>query len=1001
MRKYTKRTFLVAALTVLLILSMLFATSTLAAETPNVIFFESFENGLDWQRLGGVATDHSNEIASDGSCSVRIEDDAPVYQGQTVNQSGGARSEIIPLEKNKYYDVTVDVYNDSGNASVFLEFWNGSVSGNPLSQVSSTATDTGRWTTLSFSVMLPDGASGMTVWLYSGLANKGVAYFDNVIVKEEAPDAGQNVMDFEVKNTSYPRLYFTENELAELKSLKDQKSKNECGFIGDKTVSSLISDADKLLTQSSFKMTYYSTANVEFKIPFEEKHFTSSPAGYSGSNYPYWQEMGNQMKDMMQTLSLAYALTGEAKYADRAIELMDSLCAWSTWTEHPTINRTSLETGYFTVGVSTVYDICYDRLNDTQKTNAIKALKEKGLDKLYSDLSAFTDHNYYVNKATALAVGSCLVLDADTDAKRYLSRAYEYMDWYLKNRSASESQEGLSYTSYSLDLIAGALDIIKRVTGNDSLMSNEYMETVFVWAVMSAENASGIGPQISDVYNSTYFYTTACVMNREGGNALAGYYVGSRVFEVTDFARIVYYCPDMKSETPDEYSERTGINLKNGVIPSIGWGALRTGWGKDDMALICVANNSSQGHSHFDQNSFVLSLGNGWLLSDPGYQDYGGGYKSDYSLSYGHSTVYVDGKAQDFKGKSTLKTMMDSSAYSYLLGSAGGAYKSLSKFDRSFVMVNHSGASYYVIADELVSSSENEAHKYSFVLNAQKVSTFRQILPDGSLEGISKNRTLEGVNSFVLSGSGGSLKVSFDSKTSVHFGAWNGIGSLITVSGGDAAVSDSFCAVLAPIDGNPNKDSAAAAVSVAESFTNGNQNGVRAEYGQISDIILISKGMGVDGGGLSSDGSSATLFGLNNGEYIGYSVTEAKELTYDGKKLIESDTPISAAIYFDGSECVVNGAAGSVLKLYVPDAVDGVERDADGYVTLTLKSEREVVELGKLGTDNGDASSSDGSDDKNDGEVWITVVIIIASVVVLSAGIVVILLVFKKKKSVK
>ncbi|MBO5415602.1 MAG: heparinase II/III family protein [Clostridia bacterium] len=997
MRKELKKTAVALLLTVATVFTLLISSSVGILAKDEYVFFESFENGKgNWTNPGGGSrTDLSTEQASDGNNSIKITDEGSNYTGNFRSPK------IEGLEKGKYYDILVDVYNDSGNATVYVEFWNGTTIdhynlSNRINNVSSTATVTGKWTTVTFKVSVPEEATATTILLYSGKTNKGIMYFDNIRIKAESEDTQQNLLDLEAKTEAYPRLYFTADELNTLKGLKSETTANACGFTGSKTVASLIAEADTLLEKDSFQMTYYSTTPVTFTIPFTEKHFTSPPTGYSGSNYPYWQEMGNQMKDMMQTLSLAYSLTGEAKYADRAIALMTSLCAWSTWTEHPMVNRTSLETGYFTVGVATVYDMCYDRLTDAQKTAAVKALEEKGLSQLYADLSAFTDHNYYVNKATALAIGSCLVLDKDEDAKKYLSRAYEYIDWYLKERVSSESQEGLSYTSYSMDLISSALDCIKRVTGDTKLMSSEYMDTAFVWAVMSAENGNGYGPDISDVYSTTYFYITACVMNREQGNALAGWYISTRNFEVTDFNRIVYYCKNMRTESPDEYTARTGFNLTRGIIPNVGWGVLRTGWGRKDMTLVCVANNSSQGHSHYDQNSFVLSLGSGWLLGDPGYQDYGGGFKSDYTLSYGHSTVYVDGKSQDYKGKGTLKNMIDSSAYSYLLGSAGGAYKSLSEFDRSFIMVNHSGASYYVIADDLV-SADTTAHEYSWVLNAENITLLRTVNSDGSIGSLLKGKSMND-DKFVLSGQGGSVKVSFDTKADISYGSWNDVGSLITVSSGEKAASDSFCAVIAPINGHAGSENIAVAPTVSESFTSAKQNGVRVAYGELSDLVLVSKATGVSAVGLVSDGTSASLFGISGESYNGYSATDAKALTYNGTNLIEADAPISASIHFDTGECVLSGEKGTTVKFYLPSGAEGYDVDADGYCTVELTGDKTTIAINKI-ENNGSEDSSptiDEEEPKGNSVVVIVLVTLIA-VALVGGGLAVAIIIVKKK----
>ncbi|MBQ7384054.1 MAG: heparinase II/III family protein [Clostridia bacterium] len=1000
MRKELKKTAVALLLAVATVFTLLISGGIGISAKDEYVFFESFENGKgNWITPGGGSrTDLSTEQASDGTNSIKITDEGS-------NHTGNFRSpKIVGLYKGKYHDILVDVYNDSGNATVYVEFWNGTTIdhynlSNRINNVSSTATVTGKWTTVTFKVSVPDEATATTILLYSRKTNKGVMYFDNIRIKAESEDTQQTILDLDAKTESYPRLYFTASELNTLKGLKSETTANACGFTGSKTVEALLAEADGLLTKSSFQMTYYSTTPVTFTIPFTEKHFTSPPTGYSGSNYPYWQEMGNQMKDMMQTLSLAYSLTGETKYADRAIALMTSLCAWSTWTEHPMVNRTSLETGYFTVGVATVYDMCYDRLTDTQKTAAVTALKEKGLSQLYADLSAFTDHNYYVNKATALAIGSCLVLDKDDDAKKYLSRAYEYIDWYLKERVSSESQEGLSYTSYSMDLISAALDCVKRVTGDTKLMSSEYMDTAFVWAVMSAENGNGYGPDISDVYNNTYFYTTACVMNREQGNALAGWYVSTRNFEVTDFNRIVYYCKDMKIESPKAYTERTGFNLMRGIIPNVGWGVLRTGWERKDMTLVCVANNSSQGHSHFDQNSFVLSLGSGWLLGDPGYQDYGGGYKSDYTLSYGHSTVYVDGKSQDYKGKGTLKNMIDASSYSYLLGSAGGAYKSLSEFDRSFIMVNHSGASYYVIADDLV-SADTTAHEYSWVLNAENITLVRTVNSDGSIGSLSKGKSMND-DKFVLSGQGGSVKVSFDSKADITYGAWNDVGSLVTVNGGAKSVADSFCAVISPINGHSNSENIAIAPTVTESFTNDTQNGVRVSYGELSDLILLSKKMGVNAAGFVCDGSSASLFGINGEGYNGYSATDATSLVYNGTTLLETSAPVSASIHFDTGECVIAGEKGTTVRFYLPNGAEGYDVDADGYCTVELTGDKTTININKSennGAEETTETTDEGEETKN-GKAWIIVLSVVVAVVLVGGGITAAVITVKKKKN--
>lgn len=927
----------------LLALAMLLGTAALsgagAEEAPvvpdNVLLAESFESDFGaypsgWVGSSGLSS-RCTDYASQGAASLLVRDNS-------TSSSFWVRSPQLELEHGMYYRISVDVYNLTGNGSVFVQFYN--AAGEQTDSVSSTVTATGKWTTVNFSVQLPETAAYAVILLYSGMANRGETCYDNVLVYPEPEDAGQEIYDFELLTDAYPRLYFTDGELEELRAYAAGDGKAQADAI--------LAQADELLGQSSFSMTFYSSTTVTFTIPFTEQHFTSAPAGYSGSNYPYWQEMGNRMMEMMQALALAYALSGTETYGERAAELALSLAAWTTWTEYPTVNRTSLETGYFVTGVSTVYDLCQDCLSEDEKALLRTALVEKGLEPLYADLSSFTDHNYYVNKASALAMGSLLLLGGNEEAPRYLSRAYDFFEWYLDCRFESDSQEGLSYTSYALDLLFGGLDQLRRVTGNDTLLSHPYTNVVFRWAIMTGENVNGYGPPISDTYSNTYFYVVANVMRGTDCEGIANWYLSTRSFpDVTDFRKLVYRpaADGAPPETPEEYLARTGVNLTNGVVEGVGWGALRTGWGEDDMLLVCVGNNSSQGHSHYDQNSFVLALGGEWLLSDPGYQDYGNSAGSDYTLSYGHSTIYVDGKSQSVKGQGSLSMLLDGAAYSALRGSAAGAYRdpALSCFDRDYIMVNYGGTAYYVLVDNLAAEA---AHSYSWVLNAEGLEAARR-WNDGGYDIFSVPGSSFSGSEFFAVGSERALRIAFDRTYNISYDGWNGQGALISVGTGAASATAGFCAVISALDGRGvNSMTIADTVAVVSSYSDDAQSGVRTQHGGVYDIIVVSRGSGVSADGLVGNGLSASLLGLtDSGLYAGYAATGTTELQWGGRVLLQAGAPVSASIFFDGSESVILGQAGTQVRIYAPQGIGTQAPDAEGYCTVTLTGERTVLSV--------------------------------------------------------
>lgn len=924
---------------------LLGGVAVFADPDANVVFAEDFEG--DFSRYPTGWTGNSVDIcrttdhASVGSASMLIKD-------SSTSASVSLISPKIPLENGVYYRIEVDVMNLSGNGSVFV--WICDANGNQTDSVSTTVTETGRWTTAELTVCLPESAKSIQILLYSGQANKGETCYDNVRVTKTDGSDEQEIHPFDLLTPAYPRLYFTGEELATLKQAVTRTEPGLAGYSGADTFAALVTEAAKLLTQSSFSLTYYSSTTVSFSIPFTEKHFTNPPAGFSGQNYPYWQEMGNQMKEMMQTLSLAYALTGDERYGNRAADLALSLASWSSWTEYPSINRTSLETGYFVTGVATVYDMCYDLLTDAERSRLETALETLGLKPLFSDLSAFTDHNYYVNKASALMTGSLLLLGKLPAAPEYLSRAYDFAAWYLDRRAESEGQEGLSYTSYAMDLLFAALDQLRRVTGNDTLMGHSYPEALIRWVVAVSESGTGSAPPISDSYLDTCFFVMSSVMKENDVSALARWYLSTRsVDSVSDFSKLVWYRESGSVETPDAYTARTGIDLRVGVADAAGWGYLRTGWGEDDLLMVCVGNNSQQGHSHYDQNSFVLSVGGEWILSDPGYQDYGSGAGRDYTLAWGHSTVTVDGLTQSIKGGGSLTALLNSGSVSFLVSEAAGAYTdpALTEAERNYLMIRSGDSCYFVLIDHL---QADEAHSFEWNLNAdgmQNAKCYR----DGGFDSLKVNGADFEASEFFAVGKNRALRIAFDRSLNLSYSACGTRGGVISACDGTTATSGSFCTVISALDGKTvNSSTIGQGVAIIASYTNATQTGVRTGHDGVFDLILVANGGNVlSADGLCATAGSATLLGLReSGTWSGFAATDATELSYGGRTLLSASSAVSASVNYDGTVGLLTGSVGTRVRLYAPKGVNGLTPDADGYCEITMDAERMALTVGSF-----------------------------------------------------
>ena len=61
-----------------------------------------------------------------------------------------------------------------------------------------------------------------------------------------------------------------------------------------------------------------------------------------------------------------------------------------------------------------------------------------------------------------------------------------------------------------------------------------------------------------------------------------------------------------------------------------------------------------------------------------------------------------------------------------------------------------------------------------------------------------------------------------------------------------------------------------------------------------------------------------------------------------GRVLLQAGAPVSASIFFDGSESVILGQAGTQVRIYAPQGIGTQAPDAEGYCTVTLTGERTV-----------------------------------------------------------
>ncbi len=722
MKKNLTRT-LSLFLAVVLIFSLVptwLGTRAEAAETKVSMTNASFENSLyGWTTVVNSASGNtitaSSTRASAGSYSALLND-------ISTGHNAVLRSDKIAATGDAMYKVTADFYAEA-DAPCYISLECLDEDGNAIHSASTPTIYINKWHTVTAQLLAPSATTHLRVQIFSTTSGICRTYADNLALTTfDAP-----ADSWTIEETAHPRLFFTADEVSAIQARSTNNTLTDFGYVQKDVYAGIQTAADDYLDDTTVQHQYYGGYVVTFNVAEMPTLYMQSPPGYNGSNYPYWGNYCKGLRDRLQALALAYVVTGNTAYSNKAIELTMKIADWTYWSQ-PADEATAgttvgLDTVYLVTGVSTVYDMCYDQLTEAQKAAIPQAMIDKALDLMYISSFNHIDNNIPLASVAALGLGACAIADPADAARtelvnKYLTSAYDYYEWYLDSRMTSGAQEGYSYTAFALDTLMVGVDAIARVTGKTDLLTHEYFTSgVFTdWFLNCVAPESYTLPAYSDSPETPCAFITMNLVNRDLATVApeaakaAGYYLKVSKPESTGFQKFIYTCDNPIIDDPSDITY---------VSEYLGYGAMRTGWfGSSDMVLTMVSNTSTMNHNHYDQNAIQLAFDGTWLASDPGYADLSPGSALNQYMTWdGHTVIYVDGEAQSLKGTGSLQEVLATDTYSHMVGSAADAYGVgvLTQNDRHAILVNHTPNPYYVVIDELNSAAK---HSYGWNLAA-------------------------------------------------------------------------------------------------------------------------------------------------------------------------------------------------------------------------------------------------------------------------------------------
>ena len=420
------------------------------------------------------------------------------------------------------------------------------------------------------------------------------------------------------------------------------------------------------------------------------------------------------------TLAMAFTLTADRRYRDKAVALLDdALASWRIWVDTAHAPPYDLMTGENAMTFGLAYDWLYDSLTAGERTRLREGVERRALQPYLDAVVRETPMSWHTARhnwntvcnggATVLA----LALGADSKLTPHvLERSVPAMELYWRQLGDDGGwDEGTGYWTYGHRYALIAAEALRRSGRPEG-------DAVFA---RTGVRQTGYFPIIFNPGRQT----SASFGDSNGRASDPVFYLLAREYKNPDFVWFQDRAP-LRGRSQDGWPQEALSLLWRPVgepwlperqreftpridpvysFPSIGWGMMALSQ-PDPPAFLAFKNGSlAANHTHLDLNHVTVGVGERLVIRELGSRPYPADYFSARRYEYyeigtvGHNTVLIGGRGQVHRRQGRFGWSSSGPGFTAFTGIADGAYEvPATKARRQVVFVDRR---YWVLLDDI------------------------------------------------------------------------------------------------------------------------------------------------------------------------------------------------------------------------------------------------------------------------------------------------------------